>query len=146
MQSPTPGQRGGRPQRPSLDSAALRRTIQYLTHYQRQAVLPYLFLIIATISMLFVPRLLSAMIDAITNGVIADTLLTVLNQIPTNAMGQVLPRILSALNLPATWAQADLVAKLTADKTSAPNTLILSAVAIVLFSAFRGVFSFLQDY
>jgi ATP-binding cassette subfamily B protein len=109
-------------------------------------VLPYLFLIIATISMLFVPRLLSAMIDAITNGVIADTLLTVLNQIPTNAMGQVLPRILSALNLPATWAQADLVAKLTADKTSAPNTLILSAVAIVLFSAFRGVFSFLQAY
>jgi ATP-binding cassette subfamily B protein len=61
-------------------------------------------------------------------------------------MGQALPLILNALSLPSTWTQADLAAKLTADKAGAPNTLVISAVAIVLFAAFRGLFSFLQAY
>ena len=146
MQNSMPGQRGGRPQRPALDRAALGRTIQYLTHYRKQAALPYVFLIIATVSMLFVPRLLSNMIDAITSGVLADTVLNALNKIPSGAMGQALPLILNALSLPSTWTQADLAAKLTADKAGAPNTLVISAVAIVLFAAFRGLFSFLQAY
>ena len=146
---PAPGGRppmGGRPPRPPIDRAALRRAIQYLTRYRRQAALPYIFLFIATVSMLAVPGLLRRMIDAITQGAIADSVLKALAQIPSTYMGQALPRILEFLKLPADWDQNQLVAKLTADKTDAPNILITAAITIVLFAVFRGLFSFLQAY
>jgi ATP-binding cassette, subfamily B, multidrug efflux pump len=145
MQGSTPGG-PGRPPRQPLDRAALRRAIEYLGRYRRQAAMPYVFLFIATISMLFVPRLLRNMIDAVTQGVVADTIQNALPQIPPAFMNQALPRILDFLKLPTDWTQAQLVARLTADKTDAPNALVTAAVAIVLFALFRGLFSFLQAY
>ena len=136
----------GRPKRPPLDRAALRRAIQYLGRYRQQAAMPYVFLIIATISMLFVPNMLRRMIDAITSGVLADGVLRALSQIPSAAMSRALPVILDYLKLPSNLDATQLTAKMTADKADAPTALITAAIGIVLFAIFRGVFSFLQAY
>jgi ATP-binding cassette subfamily B protein len=157
MQNRTPGAPGqtasqaspkgkGRPPRTPLDRVAIGRALSYLTHYRRQAAMPYVFLFIATVSMLIVPSLLRRMIDAVTQGVIADTLINALGKIPAAFMGQALPKILDYLKLPTTMSQADLTAKLAADRADAPNVLIISAIAIVAFAIFRGLFAFLQAY
>jgi ATP-binding cassette subfamily B multidrug efflux pump len=132
--------------RPPIDRTALRRAIGYMTRYRRQAAMPYVFLFIATLSMLVVPSLLRRMIDAVTQGAVADALIAALPKIPPAFMGQALPKILEFLKLPASMTQADLVAKVTADKADAPNVLIISAIVIVVFAIFRGLFSFLQAY
>jgi ATP-binding cassette, subfamily B, multidrug efflux pump len=56
--------RGG--QRPSFKG--IGRAVRYLTNYKRQAALPYVFLIIATLSQLAVPRMVGNLIDAVTKG------------------------------------------------------------------------------
>ena len=48
-----------------LQPAALKRAMRYLGHYRKQAVLPYLFLMIATMAQLAVPRMVGDLIDAI---------------------------------------------------------------------------------
>ena len=48
--------RSGR-ERPKINNQALQRAMQYLGNYRRQAALPYLFLLVATLSPLVVPRL-----------------------------------------------------------------------------------------
>ncbi len=80
---------------------ALGRAMRYLSHYRRQAALPYLFLVIATLAMLAVPRLVSNIIDAITQGVVATNTLNALAKIPAAAMSMALPKILDYLKLPA---------------------------------------------
>ena len=122
------------------------RATGYLFHYRWQAVLPYLFLLVATLSQLAVPRLIRSIIDAVTKGVIATTVLDALNKIPTAFMSQALPKILSFLNYPATMTSDQLVAQLNADKVSAPNDLVRAALFIVGFAALRGLFAFLQAF
>ncbi|MBM3134078.1 MAG: ABC transporter ATP-binding protein, partial [Chloroflexi bacterium] len=85
-------------------------------------------------------------IDAVTNGVIAQTLLEALPQIPAAFLSQGLPQILSFLQLPATWTLQQLNDHLTAQQADAPNALIRAGVAIVLFAATRALFAFLQTY
>ena len=63
--------RGG--PRPSFKG--IGRAVRYLTHYGRQAVLPYVFLIIATLSQLAVPHMVRNVIDAVTSGYLADQIL-----------------------------------------------------------------------
>ena len=63
--------RGG--QRPSFKG--IGRAVRYLTNYGRQALLPYVFLIIATLSQLAVPHLVRNVIDAVTSGYIANQVL-----------------------------------------------------------------------
>ncbi|MGZ9234647.1 MAG: ABC transporter ATP-binding protein [Anaerolineales bacterium] len=55
-----------RAQRPSFKG--IGRAIKYLTNYKRQALLPYIFLIIATLSQLAVPRMIGNLIDAVMQG------------------------------------------------------------------------------
>lgn len=124
----------------------MRRAVQYLGRYRLQAVLPYLFLIVATLSQLAVPRLVRNIIDAATQGVLARAVLTRLDEIPSFAMGQALPAILEFLKLPADWTLAQLVGQLEADQANAPNALVTAGVAIVIFAALRGVFAFLQAF
>ena len=140
-----PGGPGGKG-RPPIDRTALRRALAYTTRNKRQAVIPYIFLFIATLSMLAVPSLLRRMIDAVTQGAIADAIIGALPKIPPSFIGQAMPKILEFLKLPATMTQAELVARLTADKVDAPNVLVTSAIVIVIFAIFRGLFSFLQAY
>jgi len=122
------------------------RAAGYLFHYRWQAALPYFFLLVATLSQLAVPRLVRSIIDAVTKGVIAASVLDGLSKIPVAFMSQALPKILGFLNYPGTMTSGQLVAQLNADKVSAPNDLIRAALFIVGFAALRGVFAFLQAF
>jgi ATP-binding cassette subfamily B multidrug efflux pump len=98
----------------------MRRAVQYLTHYKREAALPYVFLVIATLAQLAIPTLIGNIINAVTSGYVADQVLQALNQIPTQSVGAALPNILSALNYPANWTKDQLVTQLNANLASAP--------------------------
>ena len=54
---------GARPRR-AADTRSLRRAAQYLTRYGRKAILPYAFLIIATLAQLAVPNMIRRILDA----------------------------------------------------------------------------------
>ncbi|MBI5291962.1 MAG: ABC transporter ATP-binding protein [Chloroflexi bacterium] len=138
--------RRDRRQQRGLDNRAMRRAIEYLTRHRGEALLPYLFLIIATLSQLAVPRLVRSILDAVTSGVLAKTVLDALPQIPASFMNAALPKILDLLKYPAAWTKDQLVAQLTADQTNAPALLLRAGIAIVVFAALRGVFAFLQAY
>jgi ATP-binding cassette, subfamily B, multidrug efflux pump len=122
------------------------RAIRYLTHYRRQAALPYIFLFIATLSQLAVPRMVRGVIDAVTNGVTAKLLLERLSGIPQALVADAFPKILEFLKLPANWTQDQLTNYLTTQQTQAPDTMLRAGIAIVLFATLRGVFAFLQAY
>lgn len=138
--------RRDRRQQRGLDNRAMRRALEYLTRHRGEALLPYLFLIIATLSQLAVPRLVRSILDAVTSGVVAKTVLDALPQIPASFMNAALPKILDFLKYPAAWTKDQLVAQLTADQTNAPALLLRAGIAIVVFAALRGVFAFLQAY
>jgi ATP-binding cassette, subfamily B, multidrug efflux pump len=113
----------------------LKRAIVYLTRYKYTAILPYLFLLIATLSQLAVPRLIGVMIDAISRGVMAKTLAANLDQIPAT----VLPALLSQVGL----TQEQLLAGPSGD---IQHTLITAGLAVIIFAVLRGIFAFLQVF
>lgn len=125
---------------------SLGRAIRYLMNYRRQAALPYLFLIIATLSQLAVPRMVRNVIDAVTEGYIADQVLQVLDKIPASFIGQALPQILEATGKDSSLTLDQLKVQLEADVANAPQALITAIVAIILFATLRGFFAFLQAY
>ena len=137
---------GTRGQRPARPKGVFGRSIRYLFHIGWKAWLPYIFLLIASLAQLAVPRLLRNIIDAVTQGVVAQQVLAGLTQIPETLMSQALPRLLEFLKLPAGLTQEQLAARLTAQQVDAPSVLIWAAVAIVLFAALRGLFAFLQAF
>ena len=59
----------------------MRRAARYLMHYRNQAALPYLFLLIATLAQLAVPRLVRNIIDAVTQGLAAKAILSGIQQV-----------------------------------------------------------------
>ncbi|MBN8581582.1 MAG: ABC transporter ATP-binding protein [Anaerolineae bacterium] len=122
------------------------RAIRYLMNYKQQAALPYLFLIIATLAQLAVPRMVRNVIDAVTSGYIADQILQALDKIPATFMSAALPKILEAVQYPAEWTVEQLKVQLEADVSSAPQTLITAIILIIVFAVLRGVFAFLQAY
>jgi ATP-binding cassette, subfamily B, multidrug efflux pump len=132
--------------KPASNNAAIGRALKYLTHYRRQAALPYIFLLIATLSALVVPRLVRGVIDAVTYGVMSKTLLAKLPAIPQAFIAQALPQILSFLKLPADTSLPQLTVYLTNQASGAPGALLKWGIAIVVFAVLRGVFSFLQAY
>jgi ATP-binding cassette subfamily B multidrug efflux pump len=125
---------------------ALGRAIRYLFNYKWQAALPYLFLIIATISQLAVPRMVRNVIDAVTSGYIADQVLQALARMPAEFIGIALPGILEATRKPASLTLEQLRVQLELDVTNAPQTLVTAIIAIIIFAALRGLFAFLQAY
>ncbi len=133
-------------QRPAGQPASISRAARYLWRYKGQAALPYIFLLIATLAQLAVPRLVANIINAVTNGVIAKTVLEALPKIPAAFISQALPAILSFLKYPASLNQGQLIDKLTTTKTNAPHDLIWGGVILVGFGIVFGVFSFLQAY
>ena len=133
-----------RGQRSSFKGIA--RAIRYLTRYKRQAVLPYIFLIIATLSQLAVPRMVRNIIDAVTSGYIADQTLKGIDQMPAQLVGAALPRILEMTGRPSSLTLDQLKTQLQADVTNAPQALVVALISIVVFALLRGVFAFLQAY
>jgi ATP-binding cassette subfamily B multidrug efflux pump len=122
------------------------RSARYLFRYKWQAALPYAFLVVATLAQLAVPRLIRNIIDAVTQGVIAQQVQAGLEQIPEAFMSQALPRILATLNYPTNMTAEQLLTQLSADQADAPGLLIRAAIFIVVFAALRGLFAFLQAY
>lgn len=125
---------------------SMGRAIRYLMNYKQQAALPYLFLIIATLAQLAVPRMVRNVIDAVTSGYIADQILQALDKIPATFMSAALPKILEAVKYPAEWTVDQLKVQLEADVSSAPQTLINAIIFIIVFAILRGLFAFLQAY
>ncbi len=136
--------------RPSLNTSPARgvmqRAFRYLSRYRAQALLPYVFLLIATLAQLAVPRMVRNMIDAVTRGAVADQVLKALDKIPSAFINQALPRILELLNYPTTWDLQQLRDRLSLDVSNAPGALMRAAFSIVIFAAVRGLFAFLQSY
>ena len=135
-----------RRQRRPKSKGGMGRAIKYLTHYKSQAALPYVFLIIATLSQLAVPSMIRRVIDAVTSGYIADQVLGALDKIPAGFMSAALPKILEALKYPANLTVDQLRVQLVADLNNAPQALINALVLILVFAILRGVFAFLQAY
>src|SRR5919106_6553881 len=107
------------------------RAINYLTKYKSQALLPYIFLIIATLSQLAVPRMVRNVIDAVTSGYVADQILKALNQMPAQFVGAALPKILEATGKDASLTLDQLKVQLEADLINAPQALLYALIAIV---------------
>src|SRR5512147_1737842 len=116
--------RGGK--RPSFKG--IGRAIRYLTNYKRQAALPYVFLIIATLSQLAVPHMIRNVIDAVTSGYIADQVLNALAKIPANFVGAALPKILEMTGKSSSLTLDQLKVQLAADITNAPRALIMAII------------------
>src|SRR3990172_12011564 len=131
-------------QRPSFKG--IGRAIKYLTNYKRQALLPYIFLIIATLSQLAVPRMIRNVIDAVTSGFISDQILGALDKIPANLIGAALPKILEATGRSSSLTLDQLKVQLEADVNRAPQALMIALVSIIFFALLLGLFAFLQAY
>jgi ATP-binding cassette, subfamily B, multidrug efflux pump len=121
-------------QRARIDRKALGRALRYLGHYRSLAFLPYVFLVIATVAQLMVPRMIRNIIDAVTQGLVAKAIVPRLNSIPADA----LPNILSRLGV--TQEQ------LLYNYENAERLLISAGVGILIFAVVRGLFSFLQTF
>jgi ATP-binding cassette subfamily B multidrug efflux pump len=111
-------------------NGGLGRAIRYLGKQRRSTTIAYAALLIATIAQLAVPQLVQNMIDAVTNGTIANALL----KAPAFVQG------LAVQQLGKTVDQVKL------DQANAESLLISAALFIVAFAVMRGVFSFLQAY
>lgn len=120
--------------RPGVDRKTLMRSISYLGRYRWQAVAPYIFLIIATLSQLMVPRMLGNIIDAVTWGSAANAIVPRMDSIPMDIYNQILE------TFEITEAQ------LLYSYENAERLLIISAVAILVFALLRGLFAFLQTF
>ena len=132
--------------RSGIEMKSLGRLVRYLTRFPRQAALPYLFLVVASLSQLAVPRMVRNIIDAVSSGVVAQSALSNLARVPAAILPIALPKILAALGLPAGWTLDQLMAEMTQRNAAAPSALLTAALSILGFAALRGVFSFLQVY
>jgi ATP-binding cassette subfamily B protein len=128
------------------DNASLSRAVKYLTRYGAQAAIPYIFLLIASLSQLAVPTMIRRVIDAVTSGYIADQVLLALDKIPAAMAGQALPKILEMLAYPTETTLEGLKTLLLADKSGAPSALLSALLFMLAFAVLRGVFGFLQAY
>ena len=124
----TPGG-AGRP-RPEGPGPELGRAIAYLAHYKKDAFFAYLFLFISTGAMLMVPQLTQSIIDAVTNGYIAQQVA----KIPATF----LPTALQKLGWTA--EQFDRY------QNSAVQLMITAGLLILLFAVIRGLFAYAQTY
>lgn len=131
---------------PRSSFKGIGRAIKYLTNYKRQALLPYIFLVIATLSQLAVPRMVRNVIDAVTSGYVADQILKGIDQMPANLVEAALPKILEMTGKPTSLTPDQLRVQLQADMTNAPPALLTALISIVIFAVLRGLFAFLQAF
>ncbi len=108
----------------------LGRAIAYLGRYRNITLMAYVALIISTAAQLAVPQLVQRILDAITNGLIAQRV----QQAPAAFQGP----ILKALG----WTQ-DLLSQYG---TNAVGLLVNAGLLILVFAVARGFFAFAQGY
>ena len=109
---------------------ALRRSIAYLRQQKGTALMAYGALVIATLAQLAVPKLVQNMIDTVTNGFAANT---VLRQ----------PALLQGVIAQQMGTTVD---ELQVIQSSSVQWLINAALLIMTFAAVRGAFAFIQTY
>lgn len=117
-----------------FDTQALKRAIRYLGHYRSLAILPYVFLVIATAAQLMVPRLVGNIIDVVTRGMTANAIVPRLASMPDAVLTQILAQ------LKITPAQLSFYSE------NAQRLLINTGIAILIFAIVRSSFSFLQTF
>ena len=125
---------GARPGRPAPEPGAqkaLGRALSYLRLQGGSATTALLALIVATLAQLAVPQLVQNMIDAVTKGTVANT---ILKNVPAAAQAQAAQRAGMTL------------ADLQAAAANAESALVTASLIIVGFAIVRGVFSFVQAY
>jgi len=108
----------------------LGRALGYVSHYRGTAAIAYGSLLIASLAQLAVPWLVRQIIDAITEGTLADVILG----LPPAAQQQ------------AATMQGTSVAEIQRTASGAEGALIAAGVAIIALAVSRGVFSFFQGY
>ena len=133
-------------QKKPAQGKTIGRAARYLIRYPFEAILPYTFLVIATLAQLAVPHMVSNAIDAVTGGVTAKFLLSQMPAIPQAVIGQALPRILAFLKLPPEWTIDQLTLHLLTTRDSALRSILLAGLSIVGLAAVRGLFAFGQAY
>ncbi|MGB1288144.1 MAG: ABC transporter ATP-binding protein, partial [Aggregatilineales bacterium] len=112
-------------------SNALRRALAYLGRHRRAVIMAYGALVVATLAQLAVPELVQGMINSITDGIRADTLLSIEPELARNA---------------AVGLAGESVDNLQVVYEMAPTLLINAALMIIGFAIMRGTFSFIQTY
>lgn len=127
---PVTSKGGVKSERTRPDLGGLVRAISYLGQHKKTAFFAYAALLISTVAQLMVPQIIQNIMDALTNGMIAQQLA----KVPATF----LPMALEKLN----W---------TADQFNQYSnnwrTILLTAGAlVVLFSVLRGLFSYIQTY
>lgn len=125
MQATRPSRGANRP-----DMKQLGRAIAYLGRYKNITLVAYGALIVSTAAQLAVPQLVQNILDAITNGLLAQRV--------QSAPAAFQAPILSALG----WTE-DMLARYG---TNAVSLLINAGLLILIFAIARGVFAFAQGY
>ena len=118
------------------------RAASYLFRYRGQAALPYLFLLIATLSQLGVPRLVGNIIDAVGKGYGYQQLSNNIDKTPPAD----LQRIITNLGLSANTTKDQILTEASKRLDDEKNTLIYAALFIVILAVVRGIFAFLQAF
>jgi ATP-binding cassette subfamily B multidrug efflux pump len=117
--------RGGEKSGPGLG-----RAIRYLGNYRRYTILAYLFLFVSTGAMLMVPRLTRNIIDAVSNGFVAQQL----SAIPA----QFLPAALQRLG----WTME----QFSRYQNDAVDAMVSAGLWILAFAIVRALFAYSQTY
>jgi ATP-binding cassette subfamily B protein len=116
--------------KPTLSPRGLARASRYLWHYRKDAGLAYATLLLATAAQLLVPQMVQNMIDAVSNGLMANRVLGM----PATAQSQIAQKLGLTLQ------------QLAANQSGAETALFWGAGLIVLFAIVQGLFTFSQAY
>ena len=108
----------------------LGRALRYLGRYRRVSAVAYVALFISSAAQLMVPHLVRNIIDSITDGTLANTILS----LPPDAQAGIAAQ------------QGTTLDRLRLDASGAEDAIIAACVAIVAFALARGLFSFVQGY
>jgi len=122
--------RGKRGKKQKVGFKPLWRAVKYITHYRKMAVLAYLALLVSVGAQLMVPQMVQNILDAVTNGMIAQQLL----KVPTQFQQLALEKI--------GWTpeQFDHFAN------NAEQAIFWAAGLILVFAVARAGFSFAQTF
>lgn len=116
--------------RPKPNFRDLGRAIRYLMRYKRMTIFAYLALFISTGAQLMVPQMVQNVLDAVTNGMIAQQI----GSVPTDFLPAVLERL--------SWSQTQFDTF-----TNRPEIALYWAIGlIVIFAVARGTFAFAQTF
>ncbi len=108
----------------------LGRAIRYLSHHKKTAFIAYFFVITSVAAQLMVPQMVQRVLDAVTNGMLAQQI----SQLPEQFQ--------SAALIQLGWSadQFDLYAN------DAIRAILMASLLILFFALIRGLFSFGQTY